>query len=256
MNEVKWNFTGAGQEAVVYIGNLKYIDGIGGEIGSETPISVAKRINHRIGDKPIPDFQGHDLFCKHLVFRILDDYFVNTRKYSQNHIPIPLGSFNDSNESGYYYKFVEGDEEVSLTFIDEDYKQREFVVDEWNTFIGLFNTFGIDLGRDITQYDDKNVGKNVIYSDLRDLDRGRIGSDWKRIDFGSASCGFDYDKFFKLISRETGMEKIYRELAILSAKYSQYRVELSNREKDIFDEFIYRHRNQSLTKILMETCRK
>jgi len=105
-----WQEVGSGQEACVLKGNLKEIDGI---IKSEKLISVAKRVNW---NKLIHDYEGHDLFCKHLTLSLIDKLFLIEGKYCHSHIPAPVGSFS----GGYYYKFVEGTHYCPLEIINED----------------------------------------------------------------------------------------------------------------------------------------
>ena len=183
--QVDWAEIGSGQEAYVLKGQMNQIEGIGGIVRCE-PMTVAKRVNQ---DKS----EGRILFCKHLAIKILEEFFIQSGKYNNEHIPLPLGSFKD----GYYYKFAEGSEGFPYEIFDGS-NRIQVQIYEWPAFVGAFSSFGIDLSRDIADANDGRVGKNVIFSgwDVNEVyETGRLHPGWKRIDFGYASCGFDYEKF-------------------------------------------------------------
>jgi len=219
-NKENWVEIGFGQEARAFKGNPTEIEGMPIIKSNPTsmivrkPMVIVKRVDW---EEPIYDYQGHDLFCRHLTARLLEELFLKEGKYQTEHIPIPLGSFNDK-KAGYYYEFVEGSE----AFPSDMYP------DEWNSFVGLFYSFGFDVSHDTTEAGDGRVSKNVILGfpgwNIKDKDGGRIPhSNWKRIDFGRSSFLFNYEKFeAEMLNNETylsrEMGQNYR-LALLSAKY-------------------------------------
>jgi len=190
-----WHYIGEGQEAQVYRGKLREISGIGGVIEYKIPFDVAKRkdINN-----PISEFDGHDLFCKHLVLSLLDKNFIKRGIYQHHHIPLPLGSFN----GGYYYEFAEGIEGFPLEYIDteNDYRITPVQISEWYKFYGLFDSVGFNVGADITDPNDGRSGKNMVFLPWTiNYETEGLHPFWKRIDVGSASLPFNYEKFEKNI---------------------------------------------------------
>ncbi len=244
-----WEEIGFGQEAKAFRGLLIEVEGLGGVVESEEGIDIVKRIDW---NKPVYKFQGHDIFCKNLVLRILDEYFIKQGKYLENHIPVPLGSFNNSNGCGYYYRHVEGSEGFPLVVIDEDYRKVEVQIDEWNSFTGLFHLFGFELGRDIAEFDDAGVGKNIIMRPWGGeiYKTKELHSNWKRIDFGSSSCDFDYKKFLEKIKKES-TELLanlgdYHKLLYLAAKYCEFGEELNKKEEGELEELVLQFRKEKI----------
>jgi hypothetical protein len=193
---------------------------------------VVKRVNW---DAPIYPYQGHDLFCKHLVAKLLEELFLKESNYSNQHIPIPLGSFNTIHEAGYYYKYVDGSEGFPFELQgdkDDNFRQVHVEIKEWGDFVGLFNDFGFSVENDIADANNARIGKNVIMSKYstkkiyREYEKNKtytLHARWKRIDFGSTSCPFDYEKFIKEMTQrkselEVKMSRNYS-LALLSAEY-------------------------------------
>lgn len=249
MDNDGWIPVDYGQEAYVSKGNLNHIEGIGGILDSEKPITVARRIGW---NNPVYDFEGHDVFCRHLASRLLDEYFVKTGRYSRNHIPIPFGSFNGAN-AGYYYEFIEGSEGFPLVIPDEDYHQIEVRIDDWNSFIGSFNSFGFDAGRDIADPIDGRTGKNVIFCgwDMNKVyETGRLHSNWRRIDFGTASYSLDFERFAKGLERDrSDLTKVlgdYYKLVFLTGKYSQFNQNLTEDENHVLEMLVLRFRREKI----------
>jgi hypothetical protein len=189
--DVNFVEVGYGQEAYVLKGDLREIEGLGGSVFSRNPLTVAKRVNwNRSGEY----WDGHDLFCKHLSLCLLDEFFLREGRYTQSHIPVPLGSF----DGGYYYEFVRGDEGFPLGILDENYNQVVVEIKEWIPFVNSFNSFGFGVESDVADPMDAMSAKNVILRewDINSLyETGQLGPYWKRIDFGSFSCPFNYEKF-------------------------------------------------------------
>lgn len=209
-----WEEIGFGQEAQAFKGELKEIEGIGGIVKSEKPITLTKR---KSWGNPYYEYQGHDLFCKHLCARLLDELFLREGKYTKAHIPIPVGSFN----GGYYYQFAEGTEGFPLEIMVDNCRQpvrRE----EWNIFAGLFNEFGFKVHNDIADASDGRTGKNIIFLpwDIEKVyDTAVLHADWKRIDFGAKSCAFDYEKYLLEIAGKRQELADEYGLAVLAAQY-------------------------------------
>jgi hypothetical protein len=231
-NNQNWVRIGFGEEADAFKGGPAEIEGM--PIIEENPTSiilrkpmfVVKRINW---GTPIRPYQGHDLFFKHLVARLLEELFLKEGKYSNQHIPIPLGSFNNTHEAGYYYKYAEGSEGFPFELQgdkDVDYRQISVDIKELNSFFGLFNDFGFSVENDIADATNGKIGKNIIMSEYSTKELYRtytLHPLWKRIDFGSKSCPFDYDKFVKEMTQRESELKVKMgknySLALSSAEY-------------------------------------
>jgi len=214
-----WTEIGDGQEAFALKGEISECEGLGGIVAYCKPLVVTKRINW---NKPINEHEGHDLFCKNLALKLLEKFFIREGKYKTEHIPVPIGSFN----GGYYYLFVEGSEGFPLEIIDDDFRRVPVEIEGWDVFTGLFNSFGFSVERDIADALDGRTGKNIIFSewDMKEVYRtGKLHKNWKRIDFGSVSCPFDYSKFQRtMLERGTELISKMKEdysLAFLAAQY-------------------------------------
>lgn len=222
--ENRFVYVGEGEEAQVFRGTLDVIGGIGGSVCYENPIDVAKRVNFPASS----GYSGNDLFCRHLVFKILENFFIRRlKKYHQMHIPVPLGSY----KYGYYYRFVIGSEGFPSEFLDDNLNRVLVNLEEENAFRNCFNDFGIDLGKDTLDSNDGSR-KNIIAADynIKKLYRtGRISTEWKRIDFGERSCLFDYDKFLEEMSKRKEEFKAMDcyALALLAGKYFANRGNIS-----------------------------
>lgn len=232
-----WVEIGSGQEAYVLKGNITKLGGIV-RIRAKKPVSVAKRINHN----RVSRYGGHILFCKHLAARILEEFFLKNDEYGREHIPIPVGSFN----AGYHYEFVEGSEGFPLVIFD-GYRDILIEIEEWNPFVNLFNSFGFGVGSDVADAVDGRTGKNVIFSawDINKVyQTKRLHSGWKRIDFGSASCPFDYERFEKqMLKRKKELTSLINEdysLGLLCGKYCFLKGDLAERESKKFNELLIR----------------
>ena len=243
-----WTNAGQGDEAYVLKGPLAEIEGIGGIVTAERPIIVAKRTNW---GNPVNKHQGHDLFCKHLILRILDEHFLRQGRYSHPHIPIPLGSFN----GGCYYVFAEGSENFPLSIATE-HGQKPVRISEWNEFTGYFGRFGFNAGHDIADADNGRVGKNVILSqwDINEVyETGTLDSGWKRIDFGSRSLPFDYDKFMQAVEEKkadlTGQMQDDYGLLLLAAKYSYMPKDFTSEEFRDLEERVLQFRSEQINRI-------
>ena len=222
MDESLWPEIGRGGEAYVLKGELTQIKGLGGILSSEKPITVAKRIN--LGS-PVYNYQGHETFCINVILRILDEYFKGQKEYSHNHIPRPLGSFNDREKAGYYYEFVEGNEGFPSLIMYADRGQVLVGMEEWNEFCGLFNSFGFVVDADKIESSDANY-KNILLHgswNQEELDiTGKHHPRWKRIDFGYSSLPFKYEKFLGEMERYHDVLGGRYELTMLSARYCKH----------------------------------
>ena len=219
---MKWIEIGSGEEAIAYKGALKSLNLLEIDQSLDEGRIVVKRVNHSC----VESSQGHDVFCRHLAIGILEDYFIGCKDYSEKHIPCVLNSFNNGESCGYYYEFVEGSEGWPT----------EVNIEEQRVFSNKMNNFGIDLWHDTCFVDDARIGKNVIFkpwntNEVYNTDNSGhyqgLHKFWKRIDFGSCSCKFDYEKFRdKLYENRDNMKKVlgretYRILE-LAGKYGDY----------------------------------
>ena len=191
---------GAGGEARVYLEVRSFFPGIGWDIYTTQRVKCANREGHT------PD--GHRNFLRHAIIKKLDDYFISLGKYRDIHIPRPLGS----TDKGYVYQFEQG----SDCFSWQEYDEGKWVpvrLEEWGSFVGAFSNAGVDLRSDIADVDDGRMSQNIILNHPYELDPSTfsLGSLWKRIDFGSGSISFNYDKLEKFLSENK--EKLMIELS-------------------------------------------
>jgi len=243
-----WVKIGFGQEARAFKGNPTEIEGMPIIKSNPTsmivrkPMVVVKRVDW---EDPIYDYQGHDLFCIHLAAKLLEELFLKEGKYKTEHIPIPLGSFNDK-KAGYYYEYVKGSEGFPFELqgdADVDYRQIPVEIKEWIEFKGPFNDFGFSMESDIADAVNATNGKNIIMSEYstKELYEGyeknktyTLHPFWKRIDFGRSSFLFNYEIFeAEMLNNQTyllrEMGQNYR-LALLSAKYYNTNGEMPQKE--------------------------
>jgi hypothetical protein len=231
----KWTLVGEGQEAEVFKGRIKVIEGLDSFLSvTHTPV-IAKRVNWNKKDKQL----GHRLFCKHLSAYILDSLFLNQQRYSNSHIPLPMGSF----ETGYYYQFSEGVDGFPLEIMNENYSYFPVQIKDWNPFVELFNLFGFEVHTDTADVSDGRNGKNVVFEkwDINEVyDTGCLHNRWKRIDFGSISMPFHPEIFQKRMSEKQreitgciGNENYH--LASLSIDYFLN----NNLKKDDLNKFLH-----------------
>jgi len=226
-----WEEIGDGDEAIAYKGVVDSIEGIGGIIKLNTPRLIVKRVNH----SSYFEWEGHDIFSRHLAAKIIEAYCIKSGKYHHEHIPVPLGSFS----GGYYYDFVDG-------FEDWD-TERE--IEEKNEFVGWLSGFGFPMWEDTSCWSGGGSGKNVIFS--RYSKEGKLPSDWKRIDFGINSLHFDYKKFESEMTDMKGeFKRIIGEenyfLAFLSGKYGCFeRNKMCKEEKDYLEGLVIEFRKSS-----------
>jgi hypothetical protein len=209
---MEWKEIGDGDEAFAFKGEIGSVEGLGGIVRLRKKISVVKRIGH----KGYFSWQGHDVFCRNLAAKLLDYYFLKRKKYAREHVPLPLGSFNNENESGYYYEFVPG---------KEGWDRPE--LEELSSFIDCMTSFGFGVSEDI--FADSGGGKNIIFQE---------GNLWKRIDYGTRSCPYNYECFEKQsgdekkkIERAVG-KKNYKTMA-LAARYGDFRERNMMKPEDI-----------------------
>jgi len=230
---MNWIKIGEGDEAIAYKGNPESLEGFGGTLELIKPRTVVKRTN--ITGTP-EDWEGPDIFCRNLTASILDNYFIKKDIYSTEHIPLPLGSF----KGGYYYEFAEGSEGWPTTFINKDYNRTLIDIKENIVFINHMNSYGFNIWGDTCDALDTSSGKNVIFETWNaetSLKFGELPSCWKRIDFGSRSCPFNYETFKKRTKgKKSELESVIGtslyKLLILAGKYGDYtaRQEISDRE--------------------------
>jgi hypothetical protein len=188
---------GAGSEARIIIELRTRFPGIGGDIiTSESAVSALREEY-----SPMPK-TGHYMFLRHLIIKKIEDYFFRTRVYNYSHIPRPFGSISrqgDKPYEAYLYEWVYGYEGFPWQIMNEDGDLVPVTLHDWNEFVGVFNSAGIDLLLDCTDPDDGRMSKNVIYQFNRFSGKPEMSSIWKRIDFGFRSITFDYDKLERFL---------------------------------------------------------
>ncbi len=121
---------------------------------------------------------GFITFYKHLLIKLLDDYFVSSGKYTYPHISPPLATFETDEKKGYYHIYAKGNEDFEW-FEDGVAKP----LDEWSLFSYRMDLAGFDMYYDLV--DNDNAYHNVIVAGL---------TLWTRIDFDGNSCPNDSDK--------------------------------------------------------------
>ncbi|MFA6472215.1 MAG: hypothetical protein WCU00_09270 [Candidatus Latescibacterota bacterium] len=189
---------GNGSEARIIIELRTRFPGIGGNIITNEGAVTALREEY----SPIPK-TGHFMFLRHLIVKKIEDYFFRTRVYKYSHIPRPFGSISgrdDKPYEAYLYEWVFGDEGFPWQVMDNDGHLAQLSLHDWNEFVGIFNSVGIDLLLDITDPDDGRISKNIIYQFNRFPGKMEMSSIWKRIDFGFRSITINYEKLSKFFT--------------------------------------------------------
>ena len=183
-------------------GQLTEIPGPGGVIVSERPLSVLLKGNQGFGFRPAVG--SPDGFLNNVVCAILEPYFVSTARYTQRHIPLPLGTVADN--SAYLMEFVPGTEGFSENFID---------VEELYPCANAFLAFGINLLSDCNCAEDGDYAKNImIWGPQKTVlpEGEKLPATWMRIDFDNGSLTIDWQRFTAAV--ETQQEAL---LAALGA---------------------------------------
>lgn len=178
---------GSGSEARIIIELRTEFPGIGGNIETYQAIPVARREEYNQSPK-----KGHILFLRHTLIKKFEDFFFEKKIYNFAHVPRPMGS----DDNWYMYEWAYGTEYFPWTYIDKDTLQGVPVwLDDWNEFINAYNSVGINFLRDCTDPDDGRISKNIIhqlYNTTKDYEN--LNQMWKRIDYGYASIGIDYQQ--------------------------------------------------------------
>ncbi|MDP8233746.1 MAG: hypothetical protein P9M06_02945 [Candidatus Saelkia tenebricola] len=112
------------------------------------------------------------IFYKHILIKLLDDYFVSSGQYTSPHIAPPLAPFETENEKGYYSIYAKGSECF-------EWGEGGISKNEWNTFSYLMDLAGFNMSYDLV--DDDNAAHNVIVAGP---------TSWTRIDLDSRSCPY------------------------------------------------------------------
>lgn len=247
MENPLFQYIGEGEEAQVYRGELRVIRGIGGDIFFANPVTVAKRVNF-----PTTSGTGHEIFCKHLVFKILEYFFNKKKLYTTQHIPFPSGSYT----RGYYYEFADGSEGFPSQIADENYNYNLVDLVEENQVRNSFNSFGIDIGKDTLDPNDSSR-KNIIVGDYdfgELCNSGKLNAKWKRIDFGERSIGFDRGIFLaqahKRADEMQGVIGFHNfKLMMLAYKYFSENGHLENNEKRTLERLSEKFRKRHFSNI-------
>ncbi|MDD5613930.1 MAG: hypothetical protein PHQ54_02520 [Candidatus Omnitrophica bacterium] len=208
-------------------------------------------------------FKRSGSFSKHLVIKLLDEYFLSLGKYSYPHINAPLAF--DSQSGEYYEIGVKGQD----GFIWEDpvitYKLKEF-----DSFCSAFSQAGVSVGADITTSDDGRVSQNIILTgptelspeqrELLDQEARYYGrtihtysEQWVRIDFVGRSCPVNDDqlKFFlkqnqALLQDHLGWKFRLLELASRPVLNPLRYEGLNPSEQDEFNRLLARYQREAL----------
>ncbi|MEI6831245.1 MAG: 6-phosphofructokinase, partial [Candidatus Omnitrophota bacterium] len=209
-----WKFI-SDSKAMVYSGRPGQVKGIDGKI-MELPVGT--KVVMRVSKDLTP---GLDMFLRHVILRIMDDYFLKEKIYTVNHIPLPLGYFGNQ----YYYVFVEGSEGWPTVLIDldsPDYRKASVMMEEYHVFKGQLYSWGFDIW-DIVETDG-DAGQNIIHRgwDISQLyETFQLSKDWVLIDLDGLA--FNKEKFFQAVKEIKGELKRdldwQYELLMLAAGY-------------------------------------
>lgn len=197
--EVIGSYFGSAAEVTVELRTI--FPGVGGTIKTSEGALTAIREEFNIGPK-----NGHRRYLTHSLIKKLEDYFKRKGFYNYAHIPRPFGSISKEGENrweAYFYEWAEGNEGFMWKIAQPDgeggVKKIPVMLNDWNTFIGVFSEAGIDLQYDTTDPHNQDKSKNIIYQfPVKPSDTG-MSSVWKRIDFGPESIRINYEQLSKFL---------------------------------------------------------
>jgi len=195
------------------------------------------------------------IFYKYIVIQLLDEYFVETGRYSYNHITPALAPSEDG--KGIYFISAEG----SGGFPWQENRDFFIHLEEFLVFSNAFERAGFNMSNDTTDVDDGRMSKNIILEvpyhvpdsawELYD----QIGSSghtlpkqWIRIDLDGPSCYNDsgnsnqfFEEHAESLRAVLGGDK-YRLLELAYMVYSRYG-RISEAERDEFNLLLapYQH---------------
>ncbi len=158
------------------------------------------------------------VFYKHMVIKLLDEFFVKTGMYTREHIPVPLIPGDDK----YYYIYAEGSESVLWEI--PGFSTIRGKLEEFDVFCSAFGEAGINMASDISEVEDGRSGKNIvlqwdgnipdkIYKEAMEYNGWAIFTmppTWYRIDLDARSCPVDYQKLHHFL--EENSEKLQKVL--------------------------------------------
>jgi len=185
---------GEGSKAYIEIQLRDEFPGIGGRIDTYQEIAVA----HRKETEDKPEI-GYKRFLTHALIKKLEDFFFVTGKYRYAHITRPLGSTPE----GYIYEWAPGSDGFPWMYTGRDGEPIHLNLGDWNTFVGAFDSAGIDLQYDCTDANDGRISKNIVHLLCSNVDpyEPTLSSLWKRIDLGPESIRIDYDQVLSYLER-------------------------------------------------------
>jgi 6-phosphofructokinase/ubiquinone/menaquinone biosynthesis C-methylase UbiE/poly-beta-hydroxyalkanoate depolymerase/phosphoglycolate phosphatase-like HAD superfamily hydrolase/DNA-directed RNA polymerase specialized sigma subunit len=214
VDETIWKFVSDSQ-AMVYFGRPGQVEGIDNRM---VKLPADTKVVMRISKDSSP---GLDMFLRHVILKIMDDYFLKEGIYTVNHISLPLGYFKNS----YYYLFTEGSEGWPTVLIDMNspvYSKTPVMMEEYHAFKGYLYCWGFDIW-DIVD-SDGDGGKNIIHRDWnisRLYETFQLSKDWVLIDLDGLT--FNKEKFFQSAGKIKGESKRHLdwqyELLMLAAGY-------------------------------------
>jgi len=213
---------GVGGEAFVNIELRTLFPGVGNDIVTSEAVLTACRIEKNI----VPD-NGLKMYLRHLLVKKMDDFFFRNHAYSYAHIPRPFGSISlDSHGvEAHLYEWAHGIDGFPWEMPDGFGNRHHIELDEFNQFSGCFNTTGLPVTDDIADAEDGRCCQNIVHEFPSDfLGEGKLGSIWKRIDFGERSFHIQYDRLLAfLYENRTALSKTLRveryEMMVLTALY-------------------------------------
>lgn len=136
-----------------------------------------------------------EVFFKHIIAKILNEYFLKIGKYTYNHVPDFLTTYGRGYEGGYYYIFVKGNEGFPWEIIGSNGERIPVTLEEWDSFKSVFYNAGITMS-DVVE-NTGNSGKNIVLEVdwqigelYKQLEEGKIPSlpkYWQRIDYDTQS---------------------------------------------------------------------
>jgi hypothetical protein len=199
-----------------------------------------------------PFFSGSELFTKHFLFKKLEDAFISQGRYSNSHIPRPLGAEGNS----YYYEWINGRAVCSEKMINRDRPSSEDEgIDDWYEFCRYFFEAGIDMKsgmeyRTSKDYPDVKFSNQIIVSEPVNVPTPlHISRMWKRVGFDETKTFIDFSKLDKYLTAEkscleSNLSSGRYETMLLAVKY--LRNDISNQEFARFRSLILDYRTSTL----------
>lgn len=127
-------------------------------------------------------------FYRHVVIKLLDEYFRKLGEYSYPHITEVLGVY----DGGYYYAWARGHDGFpwgELDIVDGEVVTVGVEIEEWSRFSILFYSAGFNMSNDTGDVDDGRTSKNIAVDSSKVTNWLLIpAQSWTRIDLDSRSA--------------------------------------------------------------------